>query len=177
MPEDFNSFIVVSLVVCGGSGLALFVLYKTISSKAKKMAVKALGEFEQQQAEDERVDPDAPVEPRQERKLSDAMQEKADHVDFDEALRQQSGAIDGAPSAPAEQNRQTGQPAQPRQTNQAKQPAAQTDAAPPPQPESDVLQPGDPLVEHDEFQQDNPIPPPQNPPAPQADNDNTNRER
>jgi hypothetical protein len=167
MPEDFNAFIMVSLVVCGGSGLALFVLYKAISGKAKDMAVEAIGEFENQQAEDNRVDPDAPVKPRQDRKLSDAMQEKARQVDFDEALQQQSGAINGSvsDSASAGQNRQNVQP------------SAQTDAAPPPQPESDVLQPGDPLVEHGEFQQDNPIPPPQNPPEPQADNDNTNRER
>jgi hypothetical protein len=153
MPDELNALLIVSLVICGGSGLALFALWRYLSGKTKDMAVDAISEFEKQQGDDELIDPDAPIEPRQERKLSDVLREKTADVDFDEALQQHQM-----------------QPDKNTSSHRADKRAGQ----PPPPPESDILQPGDPLVEHNERPDENPMPP-QTAPNPH-DNDNTTKE-
>lgn len=140
MPDEINALLMVSLVVCGGSGLALFALWRYLSSKTKDMAIDAMSEFEKQQGDEELIDPDAPIEPRQERKLSDVMREKTEDVNFDEALQRHQMEPNTTGSASRRADKRAGQP--------------------PPPPESNMLQPGDPLVEHDEFQDEKPITPP-----------------
>lgn len=85
-----GELLAVSVGVCvGGAVLMVAAWYMILGSKPREMLVKAIGE-EAKQHGDDRIDPQAPIEPRDEKRLSEVIEEKAQEVDFDEALQRHS---------------------------------------------------------------------------------------